>query len=139
MPVLRSRILATVTATGGATQTFFTSDLHAGAEILAIRFRRGTTATTASGFSTNAHISIAGEQSGIGILEATATDDVTWYPRGYAVSTGNIPLGFSSNETSARVPVPIPVAGERIRVIVSSAGAASGGGVRGIFDFYLRI
>lgn len=139
--IKRWRVNATYTTSGGGAQSFHTPLLSGYLE--AIRYRRGipngtTGITTTSGFSTNAHIAITGEISGINIWEATSTDDAPWYPRANVVSTANVALGFSSNATPPPIPTRIPLGQERIKVTVTSGGTASNGGTRAIFDFYIE-
>ena len=130
--VSRHRINATVTATGGAAQSFYSPSVLQG-HIEAIRYQPAT----ASGISTAAHISITGEQSGIEVLTATATGIVTWYPRAGAMNTSAVALGYSSGAAPPMVPALIPVANERLKVTFTSGGTASAGGLRGTLDLYL--
>lgn len=125
--VSRHRINATVTSTGGAAQVFYTPVINGYLE--AIVYKRGTTGTTASGISTNAHFTVtAGESSNV-LLSCTATDARAFYPRMNLESTaGATVAGFGR----------FPIAQERIKVEVTSGGTASNGGVRGVFDFYVE-
>ena len=63
--VKRIRTSLSVTATGGAAQTFYTSAVLAG-HIEALRFTSGS-------MSTNAHLAVTAENSGLSILDCTAT------------------------------------------------------------------
>jgi len=131
------RVAATVTATGGASQAFFSDRSIVGGYIESIVYRRGavtTATTTTSGISTAAHINIRGALSGTPIFDGTATGDVTWYPRAAAMGTTGNTLGYSSAATPPVIPVPIPIVNERIRVEFTSGGAASAGGVHSIID-----
>ena len=117
----RHRVALPASVSGGATQGFFTSRAVAGF-VEAIRYTRAT----ASALSTVAGLVITGERSGIVILDATATGDGrTWYPHGQAEDVSGIGLGFTSAATPPLVPRKIPVANERIKVEVASAGTAS--------------
>ncbi len=131
----RTRLTISVTATGGAAQTFYTSSVVNG-YVAAVRWTLGATA-----ISTAAHVAITAEQSGLDIMQATATGAVTWYPRVPANSTANAAFGGVTGAGAAPgVPVMIPVADERIKVVVTSGGAASSpvtGGRTAILDFYL--
>ena len=121
-----------VTSSGGAVQNFYSSAALSG-QVEAIKYSRAT----ASGISTGAHFTITAEQSGLTILTATATGDVTWYPRDGAMNTSAVALGFSSGAAPPMVPVKIPLAQERMKVAVSSGGTGSGGGLGGTIDLYL--
>jgi hypothetical protein len=131
--ITRVRIEATVTATGGASQAFYTPAVISGL-IEAVAYAPATT----SGISTNAHVTIThGGISAVTILTATATGAVMWYPRVAAQNVSATALGYTSAATPPMIPTRIPVGGERLRVEVSSAGTASNGGLRGTFDFYI--
>ncbi len=130
--VTRHRVAMTVTATGGAAQAFYTSAVLSG-EIQAIRYTRATS----SGISTGAHFTITADQSGLTLLTATATGDVTWYPRAAAMDTSAAQLGMTSAATPPMVPVMIPLAAERAKINVTSGGTASNGGLSGTIDFYI--
>lgn len=140
--IKRNRVLATVTATGGGAQTFYSNQVMGGF-VEAIRYTRGIPVTTtalissASGFATNAHLAITAEQSGLSIWDGTATETNTWYPRAAVINTTNGVLGFTSAATPPPLVDKIPVAQERVKIVVSSGGSASNGGTRAIFDFYI--
>lgn len=144
--VKRIRTLFGVTATGGAAQSFFTSSVLSGT-VQAVRFLNGaatapSTAAAANPLATTAHLAIVAEQSGLNILDCTTTaSGVTYYPRDVAKSTTGALFGGTSGAGAVvGVPVPIPVANERVKFTISSAGAASGvvGGLQAAVDLYLE-
>ncbi len=132
--VRRIRTNLAVTATGGAAQSFYSSGVLSG-HVETIRYVPGT-----SGISTVAHIAISAEQSGLSILDCSATGPFTYYPRAKANDTAT---GFFSAATRAGavlgVPVQIPLAQERLKITVTSGGAASAavGGLTATLDLYL--
>ena len=125
-----------VTASGGATQGFNTSVIANGL-LQAITYRKAT----ASGFSTAGHMTITGAISGLELLNVTTTGTsgvtVTYYPRAAAQDTSNVNLGYTSNAAPPVIPVCIPV-DEALRVVVSSGGTGSGGGVMATLNFYVQ-
>ncbi len=131
----RVRIPLAVTSSGGASQTFYSSHLAFGGLVEAIRYTRAT----ASGISTAANITLTAAESGLTIWTATATGDVTRYPRGYAHDVSGGELGFTSAATPPPIPVRIPVGQEAMKVVVTSGGTGSGGagGVKATLDIYL--
>ncbi len=140
--ISRHRVDLAVTTTGGAAQTFF-SDVINGL-VQQINYRPGPATanpTTANAISTAATITISGENSRFNIIVATATDTVTWFPRAAANTTA---FGIFGGATGAGAAVGIPeriaVAGERVKVVVASAGAASAvvGGRKGVVDLYIE-
>ncbi len=136
--VKKLQVAATVTATGGASQAFFTNPI-VGGQIESIRYRRGavlTSAATTSGIATGAHVTITGAITGVTIITATATGDVTWYPRAAAMDVSGGAIGYSSAATPPPIPVPISIAEERLKIEVTSGGAASNGGLHSIFEIY---
>lgn len=134
MYVKRIRTILAVTATGGAAQSFYSSAVLSG-HVEAVRYVRGS-----SGISTDAHLALSAEQSGLSILDCSATGNVTYYPRAKANDTG---VGIFGGATGAGavvgVPVQIALAQERLKVTVTSGGAASGavGGLTATLDLYL--
>lgn len=141
--VKRVRTILTVTATGGAAQTFYSSAALAGL-VQAVRYMAGpaTAPSTAAGsISTDAHLALSAELSGVNILDCSATaSGVTYYPRGRANNTGS---GIYSPATGAGAgvgwPVEIPLGQERLKIVVSSGGAASGTtGLLGAVDLYIE-
>ena len=135
--VRRLRVNATVTATGGAAQTFYTDQIQGGF-LESIVYQKAT----ASGFSTAGNLTITAEQSGLSLLNVTATGaagvPVAYYPRAAAQS----PLaGTYSPATGAGAvvgfPEKIPLSDEAIKIVASSGGTASNGGVRFALDFYV--
>lgn len=122
----RYRMDATVTATGGAAQSFYTPRVNGYLE--AIYYKHGTTGATASGLSTAGNFTVTAEQSSNVLLNCTATGIRAFYPRANIESSAGATIaGFTR----------FPVADERIKVTFSSAGAASAGGLRGTIDFYI--
>lgn len=122
----RHRILATVTATGGGAQAFYTPVAHGYLE--SVVYKRGTTATTTSGISTNANITIIADQSLNVMLTCSATESRTFQPRmNIESSLGATVAGFNR----------FPIANERIKVQFTSGGTASNGGTRAVIDLYL--
>ena len=78
--IKRHSVSMTVTATGGATQAFYSDMVHNGGFIEAVRY----VPATVSGMSTAAKLTLTGERSGIAILAATTTASATGkdlYPR----------------------------------------------------------
>ena len=130
--ITRHRVALLATTSGGAVQNFFTSAVLSG-QVEAIKYTRAT----ASAIATGAHITITAEFSGLTILTATATGDVTWYPRAGAMDTSAVALGFSSGAAPPIVPTMIPLAQERMKIALSSAGTASNGGLAATVDLYL--
>lgn len=128
----------TVTASGGASHTFYSNRIAGGGHIEALVY----IPATASGISSAANLAITGEQSGIPILtagfNATAHDRNTFLPRAGVVNTSGAALGYSSAEASAIVPDKIPIAEEAVKVVVTSGGACSGGdGFTATLDIYI--
>lgn len=85
----------------------------------------------ASFISSAANLRVTGEQSGINIYNGSATGasatGVSYFPRAQAQTVSGLGLlAVSTADASGIWPVKIPVANERIRVEISSAGAASG-------------
>lgn len=122
--VRRVSLAATATTSGGNAQTWHTGVVNG--YISAIRLVNGATQP-----STACHYTITGEQSGISLLNCTATasGNITYYPRGRAVDTSNTIYGEAAG-ASAPTPVLIPIADERIRVVGTSMGTVSGNGGR---------
>jgi len=135
--IRRHRINATVTATGGGAQTFYTEKIAGGGYVESIVYQKATV----SGFSTAGHITITAEKSGAEIWNATTTGTsgvvVAYYPRARAQDTSAVALGFTSAATPPVIPVRIPVADEAIKIVASSGGTASNGGVRFTLDLYV--
>jgi hypothetical protein len=122
----RYRINATVTATGGASQAFYTPVVNG--FLHAIYYKHGTTGTTASGVSTDAHLTVQTAESSNVMLSCTATGIRAFYPRlNIESAAGATIAGFER----------FPVADERIKVEFSSAGTASAGGRRATVDLYI--
>jgi len=136
--VTRHRIAATVTATGGGAQTFYTPETLSG-ELLSVRYRRGTPSVTTSGIASGAKLVFTGEALGTPLLTITTASSsaASYYPRAYAMDTSGVQLGYSSAGTPPGIPVPIPLAQERIKVVVTSGGQASNGGTRVVLDFWV--
>lgn len=140
--VKRMRTNLAVTATGGAAQTFFSSAVISGT-VVAVRNLLGpaTAPSTAAGnIATGAHLALTAELSGLNILDCTTTaSGVTFYPRAAAQSATGALYGAASGAGAVvGVPVPIPLAAERLKIVVTSGGAASGvaGGLLGAVDLY---
>jgi hypothetical protein len=134
--ITREQLAVSVTATGGASQAFY-SAVHNG-HLEAVRYRRGTPTTTASGISTAAKIVLTGAETGLPLLTiATASADaMNFYPRAGAQDTSGGALGYTSAATPPSIPQLIPLGNERIKIEVTSGGAASNGGLRGVFDLF---
>lgn len=148
MYVRRLRINATVTATGGASQAFYTDQLTAGGYLERVTYRNGT----ASGLSTAAHINVIEQymSSGVGTdgpthlsvsttgTTAAAGEYVNFYPRIAQQTTAGAAFAYTSAATPPSIPDRIPLAaGDRIKLEVTSAGNTSNGGKRATFDFYI--
>ena len=133
--ITRHRILATVTATGGATQAFFSPVVNGHLE--QIVYKRGTTGTTASGISTAGHLTVQTDQSSNVMLTCTATESRSFYPRAALQDVSGVALSYASGVTPGYIPGLFAIGNERIKVEFSSAGAASNGGVRAVVDLYI--
>lgn len=136
MYIKRHRVNLNVSVSGGASQAFYSDLIQGGGFVEAVQYNQGTV----SGISTAAHITITAERSGLTIWTATATGTpITRYPHAIAqdVSGGN--LGYTSAATPPGVPCKIPVAQERMKVEVTSAGTIVGGTnvLTGTIDLYL--
>lgn len=133
----RIRVNATVTASGGSSQTFYTSNLAYGGYLEAVVY----TKATASGFSTAGHLTITAANSGLELLNVTTTGTsgtAVWYfPRGKAEDTSHVQMGYTSAATPPAIPVNLPISAEPIKIVASSGGTASNGGVRFTLDFYV--
>lgn len=139
------RITRTIvaTASGAATQSYNTSYIGNGGQLLAVAYTRGT----ASAPSTAAGITITGQQSGIVLLDvsATGTSGVkTWFfPTANAQSTsGELKSAATGAGAVLGSPLYLPVAQEAINIDIASATAggtpgAGSGGLNISFDFYL--
>lgn len=144
--VKRVRTLFSVTATGGAAQSFFTGSVLSGT-VQTVRFLNGpstapSTAAAANPLATTARLLITAEQSGLTILDCTTTaSGVTYHPRDVAKSTtGGLYSGATGTGSVLGYPVTIPVANERVKFTITSGGAASGvaGGLQAAVDLYLE-
>lgn len=136
MYIKRHRVALNVTASGGASQAFYSDFIHGGGFVEAVQYNQGTV----SGISTAAHITITAERSGLTIWTATATGTpITRYPHAIAQNVSGADLGYTSGATPPGVPCKIPVAQERMKVEVSSAGTIVGGTnvLTGTIDLYL--
>ena len=130
--VRRLSLAVTATVSGGAAQTWVTGKVNGYIE--AIRLVNGATQP-----ATTAHLTITGQQSGISILNVTATasGNVTYFPRARAVDTSNITLGEAAG-ASAPIACYIPVADEGLSIVGTSMGTVSGnGGRQATFHFYI--
>ncbi len=118
--VTRHTLYATATTSGAGAQSFFTPDVING-QVEAIVYRRGSTAATTSGLSTGAKIVMTGEQTGIPVLTiATASGDAMYfYPRAYLQDTSGGVLGLTSAASPPGQPGLIPLAGERVKIVVT--------------------
>lgn len=134
--IARHRINASLSVSGGASQSFYTDVVNGYLE--AVRYRRGTTGTTASGISTGAKIVLTAEETGAALLTiATASADaMSFYPRAAAQDVSGGVLSYASGVTPPYIPTRIPVGGERIKVKVTSGGSASTV-LHAVFDLYL--
>ena len=133
--VNRRRVQLTVTTTGGTSQAFYSTGQLLYGLVESLVYTRAT----ASAISTNAKIIVTGEKSGITLWTATATGDVTRYPRVQAQDVSGGGLYFSTSVVAISYqPVPIPLGDERLKVEISSGGAASGGnGLKATLDLYI--
>ena len=130
-------------ASAGATQSFNTSFLQNGGELLAAVYTQGT----ASGISTAAGITVRAQQSSMVLLDVTATGAagvaVVNYPRALLTDTSGGALGFTSAATPPRLADVLPIGQECINIEIASATAggtpaAASGGLKIGFDFYIR-
>ena len=138
---IRRTILATVS--GGATQSYNTSLLANGGEVLAVVYTRAT----ASAISTAAGLTITGQQSGITILDVTATGGggtpITFFPTANAQTTsGELKSWATGAGAVVGAPALIPIGQECINIDIASATGAgqgcSNGGLGIIVDLYVR-
>ena len=124
--IRRHRVFTPVSTSGGASHAFFTSG-HVQGFIEAIGIRKAS----ASAVSSNARYTITAELSSQVILAVTATGTtaslVFYYPRAQAQNVSGLALlGVSTADASGIWPVQIPVAQERVKIDITSGGAASG-------------
>jgi hypothetical protein len=140
-----SRISRTIAATvsGGATQSYNTSALNNGGDVLAIAYTRAT----ASAPSTAAGLTITGTLAGMEYLNVTTTGAggvKTWfYPSVLLQDTSGAGRAYTTNATPPGVPAYLPIAaGEAFNIDLASATGAgqgcSNGGLGISLDFYLR-
>lgn len=132
--IARHRVALAVTASAGASQALFTSDVITG-YVEMVHYEYGS----ATAISTAANIRITAEVSSREILNRSLSDTggINFHPRAQAQDTSGGALGFTSAATPPIVPTRIPLAHERARLEVSSAGAAASGGTRGFIDLYI--
>ena len=135
--VRRHRISATVTASGGAAQSFRTERIPGGGWLEAVVFtNRGT-----SGISTAANMSVYADQSSALILSVTTTSTGNvpgvWFPRIQTHSSAGVALGYTSNAAPPAQVDKFPIAGESVRVTITSGGLASAGGLAFTADLYI--
>lgn len=111
----------TILTTTATTGTFYTSQVLNG-PVSAVRYRKGTT-----GISTGATIALTGDRTGIAVLSAAA-GSASWTkaPRLTVVNTTN---GAITNSYA-----PIPVAQERVKVVVSNSTKSGQGGTIEIYE-----
>ena len=133
--ITRARIVGNVTVSGGAAQNFFTSTLNGMLE--SIIYQKATV----SGFSTAGHMTITAAQSGYTLLSVTTTGTsgvaVSYWPRAAQEDTSHGALSYASGVTPPFIPTQFPIAQEAIKVVMTSGGAASAGGLGFTIDFYL--
>ena len=141
MPYIRrARITGNVTVSGGGAQTFQTSGFIGGGYVDAIIY----TKATVSGFSTAGNMTVTAGLSSMAILNVTTTGTsgvaVSFFPRGKTVDVTGAPMGPASGASvvGAAFPAMIPLAdGEYVKVVMSSGGTASNGGVGFTVDLYV--
>jgi len=105
----------TLTTDGDGAATVY-SDKQANGNVLAVIFDVGTLTTP--------NLTVTGKETGIAILTKEAMGSGTYHPCGMAQSTELADLTFDDTN---KVPVPIPLANEQIKVVVASGGATKTG------------
>ena len=138
MAVQRITKTCVVTASAGAAQSFYTSQIVNGGFLEAITYSKGT----ASGFSTAGNIQVLCDQSSQVLLNVTATGTsgvvVTYYPRAKLQDASGALLGAATGAGAVvGVPGRFPIAREAIRIVASSGGTASAGGLDFTINFYV--
>ena len=137
MYIKRHRVALDVSVSGGASQAFYSDYIQGGGFVEAVQYNQGTV----SGISTAAHITITAERSGLTIWTATATGTpITRYPHAQAQKVSGVGLYNSTSVVDiSMIPTKIPVAQERIKVEVTSAGTIVGGTnvLTGTIDLYI--
>ena len=141
--VERLRIDATVTASGGASQVFYTPRLTHGGYLESIVY----TNATVSGFSSAGHFEITCEQSGQVLLSVTSTGStasgvvpITYYPRGRSVAPNAKPYASPTSQSGSTngIPTLMAIGQEAIKLVVSSGAAGTSAGKHFLLDFYVR-
>ena len=136
--ITRHRIAATVTASGGASQAYYTSAVVNG-YLVGIVVSKPLT----SGVSTGANILITDADSSQVLLNVTSTNAtnsiVSYYPRALTQTNAGALLGAATGAGAVvGIPDRLAIAEERIKVQFTSAGTASAGGLRATLDFYIE-
>ena len=106
----------TLLANSSGAQTTYTADVI-NSNLLAVVFAKGTLATAVK-------IVVTGDKSGVSIFDKTSIASGTYYPRGAAHSTALAAMVFESTDP---VPVLIPLANEKIKIVVSAGGNGGAG------------
>ena len=132
------------TASAGATQSYNTSYLANGGELLAVAYQRGT----ASAPSTGTKILITGQNSGLTLLNVSATaasgTKLWFFPTGTAQTvSGEIKSAATGAGAVVGWPAYLPVGQECLNIDLAGATsggtpAAGSGGLNIRFDFYIR-
>jgi len=137
MTLTRYTMNVVATTSGGASQVYYSGSVLSGL-IHARDYKRGTSGTTASGVASGAKVVFTGAKTGIPILTiATASGDnhMYFYPRAFAQDASGTQLGTVG--ASSVIPQFIPIAGERLRMEITSGGNCSNGGLRATVNVYL--
>ena len=108
----------TLTTISAGTCTAYTDDVI-NANVLAVVFAKGTLDTPT--------ITVTGDKSGISIITKVSMASGTYYPRGTAVAPGLTDLTYDG---TYKVPVLIPLANEKIKVVVSGGGSVLAGSIK---------
>ena len=138
MAVQRITKVCNVTVSGGGAQSFYTSTIVNGGFLEAVTYSKATV----SGFSTAGHIDVVCDQSSQIMLSVTTTGTsgvvVSYYPRALAQTASGALLGPATGAGAVvGLPTRFPVGQEAIRIVASSGGTASAGGLGFTINFYV--
>ena len=113
--VVQTVTLTTVEA--GSCTAYTTNVINA--DVKAVVFDVGTLTTPT--------VTVTGDKSGISIITKVSMASGTYYPRGTAVAPGLTDLTYDG---TYKVPVLIPLANEKIKVVVSGGGSVLAGSIK---------
>ena len=136
--IQRITLACNVTVSGGGAQSFRTSNLPNGGYLEAITYTKALT----SGFSTAGHVQVLCDQSSQIMLNVTTTGTsgvaVSYYPRAAAQDSSGVIYGPATGAGAVvGFPTRYPIGQEAIRIVASSGGTASNGGVGFTMNFYV--